>query len=241
MNYAAAIRRIAALADVCNKYVEEHQPWSTIKTDAEGTRATLTVVLNAVKILAIYLKPVLPEFAGRIEQFLAIGEQTFADVDAVLENRKINDYIRLVERVEKEKVEAMIEESKQDSSQPAAPVEPENTLDEPLAEECTIDDFMKVDLRVAKVINASAVEGANKLLALELDLGGLKKHVFAGIAKAYKPEELVGRLVVCVANLKPRKMKFGLSEGMVCASGPGGAEVFLLGLDSGAKPGQRIH
>ena len=240
LNYAAGIRRIAALADVCNKYVEEQQPWSTIKTDAEGTRTTLTTVLNAVKVLAIYLKPVLPEFAAKIEQFLAVDALTFADVETILENRKINDFIRLIERIDKEKVEAMIEESKQDAPQEAV-VEPENKLDEPLAEECTIDDFMKVDLRVARIASASAVEGANKLLALELDLGELKKNVFAGISKAYKPEDLVGRLVVCVANLKPRKMKFGLSEGMVCAAGPGGAEVFLLSPDSGAKPGQRIH
>ena len=240
LNYAAGIRRIAALADICNKYVEEQQPWSTIKTDAEGTRTTLTTVLNAVKVLAIYLKPVLPEFAAKIEQFLAVDALTFADVETILENRKINDFIRLIERIDKEKVKAMIEESKQDAPQEAV-VEPENKLDEPLAEECTIDDFMKVDLRVARIASASAVEGANKLLALELDLGELKKNVFAGISKAYKPEDLVGRLVVCVANLKPRKMKFGLSEGMVCASGPGGADVFLLSPDSGAKPGQRIH
>ena len=240
LNYAAAIRRIAALADVCNKYVEEQHPWGTVKTNTEGTRTTLTAVLNAVKILAIYLKPVLPEFTAKIEQFLAVDALTFADVDTVLENQKINDYVRLVERIEKEKVEAMIEESKQDAPQDAV-VEPENKLDEPLADECTIDDFMKVDLRVARIASASAVEGANKLLALELDLGELKKNVFAGISKAYKPEDLVGRLVVCVANLKPRQMKFGLSEGMVCAAGPGGADVFLLSPDSGAKPGQRIH
>ena len=229
LNYAVAIRRIAALADMCNKYVEEQQPWGTIKSDAEKTRTTLTAVLNAVKVLTVYLKPVLPAFAARIEQFLAVEPLMFADVETVLENHKINDYVRLIERIEKEKVEAMIEESKQDAAREMKPAESKNTLDEPLAEECTIEDFMKVDLRVAKVVSASAVEGADKLLALELDLGGVKKNVFAGIAKAYKPEELTGRLVVCVANLKPRKMKFGLSEGMVCASGPGGAEVFPAG------------
>lgn len=239
LNYAAAIRKIAALADVCNKYVEDHQPWSTIKTDAEGTRVTLTAILNAVRVLAIYLKPVLPEFAAKVEQFLAVEPLTFADTDKTLENHKINEYIRLVERVEKEKVDAMIEESKPQEAPAAA--ETPAVLDEPLAEECTIEDFMKVDLRVAKVLKASAVEGADKLLALELDLGALKKNVFAGIAKAYKPEDLVGRMVICVANLKPRKMKFGLSEGMVCAAGPGGADVFLLAVDSGAKPGQRVH
>jgi methionyl-tRNA synthetase len=240
LNYAAAIRKIAALADVCNKYVEEHQPWSTIKADAEGTRTSLTAILNAVRVLAIYLKPVLPEFAQKTEQFLAIEPLSFADTDKTLENHKINDYIRLVERVEQEKVDAMIDESKPQETATPAPEAPA-VLDEPVAAECTIDDFMKVDLRGAHVTKASAVEGADKLLQLELDLGAIKKNVFAGIAKAYKPEDLVGRLVICVANLKPRKMKFGLSEGMVCAAGPGGAEVFLLDVDNGAKPGQRVH
>ena len=240
LNYAAVIRRISALADLCNKYVEDNQPWSLVKTDPERARAVLTTVLNASRILAIYIKPVLPAFAEKMERFLNIPPLTFADAATVLEDHTINAYERLIERIEKEKVDAMIEDSKPQTAAPVAePVKP--TLDEPLAEECTIDDFMKVDLRVAKVLKASAVEGADKLLSLELDLGGITRHVFAGIAKAYKPEDLVGRQVVCVANLKPRKMKFGLSEGMVCASGPGGSDVFLISPDTGAKPGQRIH
>ncbi len=240
LNYAAAIRRICALADVSNKYVEDHQPWTLIKTDPEKTRTVLTAVLNASRILTIYLKPVLPAFAEKMERFLNIPPQTFADVAAPLENHPINPFERLIERIEKQKVDAMIEDSKQDAALPAA--EPSAAaLDEPLADECTIDDFMKVDLRIAKIVKASAVEGADKLLSLELDLGGLTKHVFAGIAKAYTPEDLVGRLVVCVANLKPRKMKFGLSEGMVCAAGPGGSDIFLISPDTGAKPGQRVH
>ena len=240
LNYAAVIRRIAQLADVCNKYVEDNQPWSLIKTDPEKARAVLTAVLNASRLLTIYLKPVLPAFAEKMERFLNVPPLSFADTATVLENHTINDFERLIERVEKEKVDAMIEESKPQTTSPAVePVKP--TLAEPLAGECTIDDFMKVDLRVAKIVKASAVEGADKLLSLELDLGAMTRHVFAGISKAYKPEALVGRLVVCVANLKPRQMKFGLSEGMVCAAGPGGSEVFLLSPDSGAQPGQRIH
>jgi methionyl-tRNA synthetase len=242
LNYAAVIRKIASLADVCNKYVEEHQPWATVKTDAELTRTTLTTVLNAMKVLTVYLKPVLPEFAAKIEQFLAVEPLTFADVETVLENRKINDFVRLIERVDKDKVETMVEESKQESTeQQAEVVEEKVELAEPLAPECEFDDFMKVDLRIAKIATASAVEGADKLLQLELDLGGVTKNVFAGISKAYKPEDLVGRLVLCVANLKPRKMRFGISEGMVCAAGPGGKEIFLLSPDSGATPGQRVH
>ncbi|MCI0498481.1 MAG: methionine--tRNA ligase [Planctomycetales bacterium] len=240
LNYAAAIRKIMALADVCNKYVEDNQPWSAIKTSPEGARTALTAILNAVKVLTVYLKPVLPAFAEKIERFLAVGPLTFADVETAMEHHTIGKFIRLIERIEKEKVDAMIEETKPQTAVPTQP-QPEAQLDEPLAPECTIEDFMKVDLRVARISKAAPVAGADKLLALELDLGALKKNVFAGIAKAYKPEDLVGRLVVCVANLKPRQMKFGLSEGMVCASGPGGADVFLLSPDSGAKPGQRVH
>ncbi len=243
LNYASASRQISGLADICNKYIDQKQPWTTIKTDEETTRTTLTVVINAVKILTIYLKAALPGYAEKIEQFLGVEPLTFADVETVLEDRKINKFVRLVERVDKEKVEAMVEESKEDIGVPQAEenqVE-EVKLDEPLEPECTIEDVMKVDLRVAKVVSAELVEGANKLLHLELDLGALKKSVFAGIRKAYKPEDLVGKTVICVANLKPRQMKFGLSEGMILAAGPGGEEVFMLGIDEGAKPGMRVH
>jgi len=239
LNFASVIRQIASLADIANKYVEQNQPWTIIKTDAEKTRIVLTVIINAVKILTVYLKPVLPIFAEKIEKILNIAPQSFADIDKILEEHKINEYIRLAERVEKDKVDAMLEESK--NTQLPAAAEAATQLDEPLAAECTIEDFTKVDLRVAKVIKAEAVEGADKLLHLELDIGGITKNVFAGIAKAYKPEQLLGRLVICVANLKPRKMKFGISEGMILAAGPGGADIFILNIDSGAKNGQRIH
>jgi methionyl-tRNA synthetase len=248
LNYASVIRQITSLADIVNRYVEQNRPWTTIKTDAEKTRTTLTTVINAVKILSIYLKPVLPIFAQKIEKMLNISGQSFTDVDKVLENHKINEYIRLAERIEKQKVNAMIEESKNEQ-QPESAVakamadkqKPQATLAEPLEAECTIDDFKKVDLRVAKVVKAEKVAGADKLLHLELDLGGITKSVFAGIAQAYEPEQLVGRLVICVANLQPRKMKFGVSEGMILAAGAGGKDIFILGIDSGAKPGQRIH
>jgi methionyl-tRNA synthetase len=243
LDTASVIRTIAAMADVWNKYTEDNQPWSVIKMDPERTRVILTTILNAARILTIYLKPVLPEFAKKIEAFLDIKPQTFADVETMLQDRPIKQFIRLAERVEKEKVDAMIEESKP-AETPAVPAVPQTpALEEPLAAECTIEDFAKVDLRIARVLKASSVEGADKLLSLELDLGcGIIRHVFAGIAKVYKPEDIVGRLVVCVANLKPRKMRFGLSEGMVCASSnPSEPGIFLLAVDSGAKPGQRVH
>jgi methionyl-tRNA synthetase len=236
LNYAGAMRRISAAADVANKYVDDKQPWKTIKTDPEGTRKTLTAILSAVKILTVYLKPVLPVYAAKIEKFLNVAPLSLADADGALEGHKINKFERLIERIDPVKVEAMVEESKEKEVAGAVP-----QLDEPLAAECTIEDFMKVDLRVAKVLSAAAVPGADKLLQIKLDIGGIEKNVFAGISKAYKPEQLVGRLVICCANLKPRQMKFGLSEGMILAAGPGGPEVFVLGVDSGAKPGQRVH
>ncbi|MHC5083547.1 MAG: methionine--tRNA ligase [Planctomycetota bacterium] len=242
LNYAAVIRKIAALTDICNKYVEDKAPWALIKEDAEATRTVLTTVLNAMKVLTVYIKPVLPDFAAKIEQFLAIEPLTFADVETTLENQKINNFVRLIERVDKDKVDAMVEESKEQAGQAQAEAAEEKVeLAEPLAPECEFDDFMKVDLRVAKITEASAVEGADKLLQLTLDLGGVTKNVFAGISKAYRPEDLEGRLVLCVANLKPRKMRFGISEGMVCAAGPGGEDIYLLSPDSGAEPGQRVH
>ena len=239
LHYSQAIRKIINLADMVNKYIDTKQPWATVKDDLETTRATLTAVINCVKVLNIYLKPVIPVFAEKIENILNTGELTFANVESKLEDHKINKFDRLIERIEKEKVEAMVEESKQEQIEVTET--PKVELEEPLAPECTFDDFMKVDLRVARVAVAENVEGADKLLRLELDLNGITKQVFAGISKAYKPEDLVDRLVVCVANLAPRKMRFGMSEGMVVAAGPGGEEIFVLSPDSGAKPGQRVH
>jgi len=259
LNYASAVRRITSLADISNKFVEENQPWVTIKTDIEATRRTLTAVLNCVRILTIYLKPILPEFAEKIEKFLNVEPLSYADFDNFLEDHKINKFERLFNRIEKEQVDKMIEESteSQQNNQPEfAPeiqqageteqtAEPQNGTQteidiDPIAPECTIDDFMKVDLRIAKVLEAAPVEGADKLLSLKLGLGGIEKNVFAGIAQAYKPEQLIGKLVVCVANLKPRKMRFGTSEGMILASGSGGSDIFMLKVDDGACPGQRV-
>ena len=234
LNYASAVRTITALADVANRYVEQNQPWVTIKTDLEQTRRTLTAVINAVRILTIYLKPILPEYAKKVEKFLNVESLKFEDLNSILEDHTINKFERLFDRVEKKQVDKMINESKETQTS-------EQRQTEPLKGECTIDDFAKVDLRVARIAKAGVLEGADKLLHLELDLGGLKKNVFAGIAQAYKPEELVGKMVVCVANLKPRKMKFGVSEGMILASGPGGKDIFMLTVDEGAEAGQTVH
>ncbi len=239
LNFAAAVRTITALADLANKYVEQNQPWAMVKTDLEKTLTVLTATINAVRIITIYLKPILPKFAEKIEKFLNVGKLSFADVDKLLENHRINTFERLIDRVEKEKVDAMVEESKESQAPQPAPVTPV-TLGEPIAPECTIEDFAKIDLRIAKVIKAEAVEGADKLLYLKLDMGGIEKNVFAGIAQAYKPQDLTGKIVICLANLKPRKMKFGLSEGMILAAGAGGKDIFMLTADVGVVPGQRI-
>ena len=230
LRFGAVVRMITALADEANRYVEQNQPWVTIKTDLEKTRTTLTTVINAVRILTIYLKPILPKYAEKVEKFLNVDKLCFADIETVLANRKINDFERLVERIDEEQVNAMIEESKETQS---APPPAAASSAEPLKPECTIEDFAKIDLRIAKVLKAELVEGADKLLRLDLDVGGLEKTVLAAIATAYKPEELTGKVVVYFANLKPRQMRFGLSEGMILAAGSGGKDIFMLTADTG--------
>jgi methionyl-tRNA synthetase len=251
LKFAAAVRTITALTDDANRYVEQNQPWDTIKTDTEKTRTTLTAILNAVKILTIYLKPILPKYAEKVERFLNINNSSFADVDTVLENHEINDFQRLFERIDKEKVSAMIEESKE--MQGARPATARSAVTsatvasagqgqaaEPSKPECTIEDFAKIDLRIATVLKAEAVAGADKLLRLVLDVGGPQKTCMAAIAQAYKPETLIGKTVIYFANLKPRQMKFGLSEGMILAAGTGGKDIYMLTADAGAKPGQKV-
>jgi len=253
LNYATAVRTISMLADEANRYVEQKQPWATAKTDPEKTRTTLTAVLNAMTVLTIYLKPILPKFAEKVERFLRTGDLSFADVEGTLENREIGTFERLFERIDEEQVNAMIEQSKEGqvprpqaaSSAPAATPAPaaQPATAAPQGDfkpECTIDDFAKLDLRIARVASAERVQGADKLLRLVLDVGTVQRTVMAGIALAYKPEDLVGRLVVYFANLKPRQMKFGLSEGMILASGSGGKDVFMLSVDPGAGPGQKV-
>jgi methionyl-tRNA synthetase len=237
LRFAAAVRSITALADEANRYVEQNQPWTTVKTDSEKTRTILTAIINAVRILTIYLKPIVPKYAEKVERFLNVETLSFADLDTVLENRKINNFERLFERVEEEQVNAMIEESRETQIPQPAATEPA----EPFKPECTIEDFAKIDLRIAKVIKAEKVEGADRLLRFILDVGGPQKTVMAAIATAYKPEDLNGKIVVFFANLKPRQMRFGLSEGMILASGTGGKDIFMLSADTGAKPGQQVH
>ena len=246
-----AMRLIMELADAANPFVEHAKPWEMKKDPArEGElRDVVTVALNLFRQLAIYLAPVLPSLTEKCSALLGDPITTWDQSKTPLVGRSVEKFKRMMERIQLEDLEKMMEESKSEAAAEAAtenaPVfndSPQPLLDEPLAEEITIDDFAKVDFRVARVLTAEHVPEANKLLKLTLGLGGdEKRQVFAGIKAAYDPEKLVGRLVVMVANLKPRKMRFGLSEGMVCASGPGGEDVFLLSADEGALPGQRVH
>jgi methionyl-tRNA synthetase len=252
-DYAKAMRLIMELADRANPFVENAQPWVLAKNldqKREELQAVCTVALNLFRQLAIYLAPVLPRLAQQCSELLGEPIVHWQQSQTPLLGTKVNVFEHMLGRVKKEEVEAMIEDSKETApaTTESAPTgttwhdSDESLKAEPLAETCTIDDFVKIDLRVARVLAAEQVPEARKLLKLTLSLGGdVRKTVFAGIKAAYEPEQLVGRLVVCVANLAPRQMKFGLSEGMVTAAGPGGEEVFLLGVDSGAKPGQRVH
>jgi len=240
LRYAAVVRTLTALADEANRYVELNRPWETIKTDPEKTRTTLTAVINAVRLLTIYLKPILPVYAAKVERFLNVNALSLADLAGTLENHSINKFKHLFARVDEKQVNAMIEESKESQAQAQTQDNAEEANKPSFKDEVTIDDFIKLDLRVAQVLEAGPVEGADKLLSLKLDVGGVTRQVFAGIAKAYQPEDLVGRKVVFFANLKPRKMRFGLSEGMVLAAGSGGKDIFLLSPDQGAKPGDVV-
>jgi methionyl-tRNA synthetase len=260
-DYNRAMRQIMALADAANQYVDAKAPW-TLRKDAsraDELQDICSVSLNLFRQIAIYLAPVLPQIAKQAGELLNDPITSWDQAKKPLVAAKVNKFQPMLTRVEISQVHAMIEDSKETAPQaspvPAGPGAappgsagapfadgPESLAAEPLAAECTIDDFAKVDLRVARVLTAEEVPEARKLLKLTLSLGGdVRKTAFAGIKKAYKPEELVGRLVICVANLQPRQMKFGLSEGMVAAAGSGGDEVFLLSPDSGAKPGQRVH
>ncbi|WP_035056872.1 methionine--tRNA ligase [Andreprevotia chitinilytica] len=238
--YSRAIRDVMALADEVNQYVDQHKPWEIAKQ--EGRDAELqhvcSVLINAFRLLTIYLKPVLPKLAADIEAFLNLAPLSWADAGTLLLAHVINPYQHLMTRIDPKQVEAMVEENKQS----LAPVVEAPKLDydvPPIAETISIDDFMKIDLRVARIVEAKAVEGADKLVSLTLDIGTETRHVFAGIKSAYKPEDLQGRLTVMVANLAPRKMKFGMSEGMVLAAGGDGG-LYILNPDDGAKPGMRV-
>jgi methionyl-tRNA synthetase len=232
--YSKAIRTIMGLADSANRYIDDKKPWVLIKDESrlDEVQAVCTQGLNLFRSLMVFLSPVIPGVAAATREFLGEEDWTWDSVAAPLTACQINKFTPLLTRVEQRQVDAMVAESKETTG--------DSAVAEPDAETISIDDFMKVDLRIARVESAEPVEGADKLLQLRLDVGGTSRTVFAGIKAAYDPAALTGRHVIVVANLAPRKMRFGVSEGMVLAAGPGGKDIFLLAADEGAEPGMRV-
>ena len=256
-DFGKAMRMIMELADQANPYVEEKAPWELRKdpTKSRELQDACTVALNLFRTLVIYLTPVLPELARKTGELFDDPLLSWAQAKTPLTGRPIAKFTHMMQRVDASKIEAMIVESREEGGAPAVESAPETSAPavvapddkgealaaNPIAPQITIEDFAKVDLRVARVIAADEVPEAKKLVRLTLSLGGEEtRKVFAGIKAAYEPADLVGRLVVMVANLAPRQMKFGLSEGMIIAAGPGGEDIFLLSPDEGAVPGQRV-
>ena len=234
--YSKAIRLIMALADKANRYIEDRKPWAMAKDEGlqQDVQLVCTQGLNFFRALAIYLEPVLPKVAKDARALFREDSWLWQSAQAPLLNHDIASYKPILTRIDPEQVEKMIEQSKEPLPDAGAARAPTETA------EISIDDFMKVDLRIARIVAAEPVEGADKLLRLTLDLGSRQRTVFAGIKAAYAGKDLVGRHVVAVANLKARKMRFGTSEGMVLAAGPGGEDIFLLSPDDGAEPGMRV-
>ncbi len=240
-DYNRAVRTIMALADEANRYIDEHKPWQMIKdpTRHADVHAICTLGINLFRVLMVYLKPIIPFTAARAEAFLDVPPLDWTALEAPLTDHRINRFQALMTRVDEAQVQAIVEASRTDLEEvPESPPGPLSA--NPIAPEIGIDEFAKVDLRIARIVAAEAVEGADKLLRLTLDLGGERRQVFAGIKAAYDPADLVGRDTIVVANLAPRKMRFGVSEGMVLAAGPGGREIYLLAPDTGAEPGMRV-
>jgi len=236
--FHSAMRDIMELADAANQYIDEKQPWVLAKQEDKALELhnICSTGINLFKIIVTYLKPVLPELAKNAEHFLNSSPLDWSNVDKPLYDHSINKFKPLMTRIEKEKIDEMLEESKQDTTvKPTGPL-----ADDPIKETIDYNSFDKIDLRVAEIINAEHVEGADKLLKLTLSLGNENRQVFAGIKSAYSPESLIGKHTVMVANLAPRKMRFGMSEGMVLAAGPGGKDLWILEPHDGAQPGMRI-
>ncbi len=261
-DFGKAINEIRSIADEANRYFDEKAPWKTVESDPAGTKQVLTTTLNMFRMLAIFLKPILPHYTVKVEKLLGEKNYQWADAQKILTNVGIQDYEHLAVRIEADKIKAMVEESRKineaiqaakkpavtaaaaASAKDAAPpskkaAAPERNAEKPGVIEFA--DFEKVDLRVGLVVEAEEIKEADKLLRLKVDIGdGETRQIIAGIKSAYKPDQLLGRHVLVCVNLAPRKMKFGVSEGMVLAAGSGGSDLFVLSPDVGAKAGQRV-
>jgi len=240
--YSKAVREIMLLADRANQYIDDQKPWVVAKDSSRDgeLQGICTMGLNLFRVLVGYLKPVLPRLAAQAEDFLNIAPLDWKQIRRPLLSHAIKPYQALLTRIDPAAVAAMVEASKETIKPAAAPAKESALTHDPIAAEIEYDDFAKIDLRIARIVKAEHVEGAEKLLQLTLDLGGETRNVFAGIKSAYSPEQLEGKLTVMVANLKPRKMRFGTSEGMVLAAGPGGKDLWILEPHEGAQPGMRV-
>ncbi len=253
--FSEVVRVIMQLTDKANEYVNETKPWEIARDDNQQSKLheLLTVNINLFRLLSIYLKPIIPAICEQIESFLAVKTFHWQDSQQLLLDHTINQYQHLAKRIEQSEIDKLLEANKQ-SLKPTAENSPadqqskkskakptvSNKSIPPIEDTINIDDFAKIDLRIAKIINAEHVDGADKLLQLTLDIGLEQRNVFAGIKSAYAPETLIGKHTVMVANLAPRKMRFGVSEGMVLAAGPGGEDLWILSPDDGAKPGMKV-
>jgi methionyl-tRNA synthetase len=241
--FGHALRKIMALADRANQYIDANKPWVLAKLEGrqDEVQAVCSTGINLFRILATWLQPVLPSMADDVEALLNIPPMTWDAVNTPLTAHRINKFRPLMTRVEQDKIDAMLEDSKEHlASGDAKQQAPGPLQEDPIGDTISFDDFARLDLRVARIDKAEHVDGADKLLRLTLDLGGETRNVFAGIKSAYAPADLEGKLTVMVANLAPRKMRFGVSEGMVLAAGPGGGDLWILHPDQGAQPGMRI-
>ena len=241
--YAKALRDIMALADIVNEYVDANKPWELAKQEGQDARLheVCSELINAFTVLTAYLAPVLPKVAENAAKFLNLEAITWANTRETLGEHAINKYEHLMQRVEQKQVDDLIEANKQSIAAAAAPAAEESKY-EKVAEQASFDDFMKIDMRVAKVLNCEAVEGSTKLLKFDLDFGFEKRIIFSGIAASYpNPAELNGRMVIAVANFAPRKMaKFGVSEGMILSAATAEGKLKLLDVDAGAQPGDKV-
>lgn len=242
LEYSHVIRQIMALADRANQYIDEKKPWALMKEPSkkQEVQDVCSMGINLFRVLMIYLKPVLPQTAKQVERFLNIAPLQWDDKNSPLVNHTICEFQPLINRIDPKQIEALKMSAQQDIEQPKTVATEATPATKQENTHISIDDFSKIDLRVAKIIEAEAVEGADKLLRLKVDIGNETRQIFAGIKSAYKPEQLIDRHVVVVANLAPRKMRFGVSEGMVLAAGPGGSELWLIHPDAGAIAGAKV-
>ena len=239
--FAKAVREIMALADLANQYIDENKPWVLVKQEGSAgeVQSVCSMGLNLFRVLMIYLKPIVPVMAAGAEAFLDSEVQSWSEVNRPLLDHEVKGFQKLMTRVERDRVDAMVEDARETLGEVVTETSGDDGR-EPMSDEIDIDAFSKVDLRIARITAARQVDGADKLLELTVDIGSESRTVFAGIRAAYDPQDLVGRLTVIVANLKHRKMRFGTSQGMVLAAGPGGEDIWLLSVDEGAKPGMRV-